>query len=128
MEERNINETWKGFLSISDNGFEDVYNRSFCYDEMKILSVLEKQPAFEGFCFEEAFWLVNRCYLLWDAAYRYKHSGYIKNIRSNMLAYDIVVNDDTYQLDREDEEGYSDAYAERVGWYLINQYRETMKI
>ena len=128
MEERTTNNTWKNFLTISNKGFEDVYSRSFCYDEMKILSVLEKQPAFEGFCFEEAFWLVNRCYLLWDAAYRYKHSGYIKNINSNMYAYDIVVNDNTYQLNREDEEGYSDAYAERVGWYLINQYRETMKI
>ena len=126
MEERNINKIWKEFFSISNNGFEDVYNRSFCYDEMKILSVLEQQPTFKGFCFEEAFWLVNRCYLLWDAAYRYKHSGYIRNINSNMYAYDIVVNDDTYQLDREDEEGYSDAYAQRVSWYLINQYKETM--
>lgn len=128
MEERNTDKIWKEFFSISSKGFEDVYSRLFCYDEMKILSVLEQQSAFEDFCFEEAFWLVNRCYLLWEAAYNYKHSGYIRNIRSNMLAYDIVVNDDTYQLDREDEEGYADAYAERVGWYLINQYKETMKI
>ena len=128
MGKNNINERWKGFLSMSDKGFEDIYSRSFCYDEMKILSVLEQQPAFEGFCFETAFWLVNRCYLLWDAAYRYKHSGYIKNIRSNMLAYSIVVNDETYQLDRDDEEGYSDAYAQRIGSYLIEKYKETMRI
>ena len=126
MEEKNTNKIWEEFFSIPSRGFEDVYNRSFCYDEMKILSVLEQQPVFVDLCFEEAFWLVNRCYLLWEAAYCYKHSDYIKNIRSNMLAYDIVTNDDTYQLDREDEEGYSDAYAERVGWYLIEKYKEIM--
>ena len=128
MEERNVNESWKKFLTIPDNGFENIYSRSFCYDEMKVLSVLEQQSAFKGFCLEEAFWLVNRCYLLWDAAYRYKHTAYIKNIRSNMLAYDIVVNNDIYQLKRKDEEGYIDAYAERVGWYLIKQYEEIMQI
>ena len=125
---KDIDKMWKEFLSVSNKGFEDVYNRSYCYDEMKILSVLEQQYLAKELPYEELFWLTNRCYLLWDAAYRYKHSGYVKNINSNMCAYNIVAEDDIYQLRGTEEEGYADAYAKRVGYYLLNKNKEIMKI
>lgn len=124
----NINKIWKEFLSISNKGFEDVYSRSYCYDEMKILSVLEHQYLAKELSYEELFWLTNRCYLLWDAAYRYKHSGYIRNINSNMYAYNIVIEDDLYQLRGTEEEGYADAYAKRIGYYLLTKNKEIMRI
>ena len=124
----NINKIWKEFLSVSNKGFEDVYDRLYCYDEMKISSVLDKQYLSAKLSYEELFWLVNRCYLLWNAAYRYKFSGHVKNINSDMYAYNIVAEDDLYQLRGMEEEGYADAYAKRVGYYLLTKNKEIMKI
>lgn len=127
MGNKNTNNNWKEFLSISNKGFEDVYSRMFCYDEMKILSVFEHIPVFKDLTYEVTFWLVNRCYLLWDAAYRYAMQKAPRNINSNQWAYNIVAEDTFYQIQDMNEEGYVDAYARRIGWHLYQENKELAK-
>jgi len=101
----------------------DIYNASYTYDEMKIISIL---PETKGSLYEEMCWLAHIIYQLWNAAYNYKYRDTDDESATDCFM-ELICANEFYQIQSREEEGYSQAYAERVAPKLIEEYLEIIK-
>ena len=129
MSKELTNNLWIDFFSVS--GFEQLYNRQYSYDEMKIMSVLShKEYTTADISYEELCLLTVLTKYLWDAAFALKH----KFSRSSMIeekakiAYDIVASDPFYAQLSYSKEGYSQYYAGAIAANLVQKYLEFQTI
>lgn len=96
----------------------DIYNTSYTYDEMKIISIL---PETKELFYEDMCWLAHIIYQLWNAAYNYKYRDTDDESITDCFT-ELVYEDGFYQIQSREEEGYSQSYAERVLPKLIEKY------
>ena len=98
----------------------DVYNYKYSYDEMKIMYLL---PNKKDLTYEDMCWIAHCIYELWNSSYESKFCAKVYN----KTAEEILMKDDFYQIQTREEEGYSQAYVERVAPRLIEKYLEIIR-
>ena len=103
---------------FNNDSIYDVYNYKYSYDEMKIMYLL---PDKKNLTYEDMCWIAHCIYELWNTSYESKFCVHT----NNKIAEEILEKDDFYQIQTREEEGYSQAYVNRVADKIIKEYLKT---
>lgn len=92
----------------------DVYNKEYTYDEMKVMRVLAQYPDITGLDYEDLMCICEAVYTHWA-------DGINKSENEKYARYPWL------ELQSNEEEGYIQAYANRVLPEFIKLYLEEFK-
>ena len=110
-------------LIFSSYELEASYDESYCYDDMKIMFILYDSAAGTGIDYEHLCHLAVTIRHLWNAAFAQKHK--FPNVRKTIydkVIWEIVKREVKYSKLSREEEGYSQAYAFKIGEDIISKY------
>lgn len=110
-------------LIFSSYEVEASYNENYCYDDMKIIFSLYKSAAGTGINYEHLCHLAVTMRHLWNAAFAQKHNfpNPLKTIYGKAI-WEIVKREEKYSRLSREEEGYSQAYALKIGKDIVSKY------
>lgn len=110
-------------LIFSSYESEASYDENYCYDDMKIMFSLYDSAAGTGIDYEDLCHLAITIRHLWNAAFAQKHKfpNILKTIYDKAI-WEIVKREEKYSELSYEEEGYSQAYAFKIGEDIVAKY------